>query len=338
VVVEAKSNSIQDLMTAVNVAKQIPGVSVISMSWGGSEFSGQTAYDSVFTTPAGHTGITFVAASGDEGARGGAEWPASSPNVLAVGGTTLSVSSTGTYLGESVWSGSSGGNSRYELEPADQRSVQSTGTRRTPDVSFDGDPNTGVEVYTTDPSTGLGSWEQVGGTSLGAQAWAAIIAIADEGRSFAGKGTLNSATQTMTALYSLPSSDFHTVSTISTGSRFNFRFGSGVVASPGLGSPNGAALVNGLVAYSGGSTSTAATIRVKSAVAVKTTHKEAHSGQTSTPASGTSGLPSSSGSAGARRSMVTGQTSASTSSSILRNRSIFDAAHRELATEALLNS
>jgi subtilase family serine protease len=52
-VVEARSNSISDLMAAVNVARRLSGVSVVSMSWGGSEFSGETAYDSTFTTPAG---------------------------------------------------------------------------------------------------------------------------------------------------------------------------------------------------------------------------------------------------------------------------------------------
>jgi subtilase family serine protease len=281
IVVEARSSSIQDLIAAVNVAKSIPLVSVVSMSWGGSEGQSETSYDSVFTTPAGHTGITFVAASGDSGASGGAEYPSSSPNVLSVGGTTLSVSSTGTYLGESVWSGSGGGYSRYETEPAYQRGFQSTGVRSTPDVSFDADPNTGVAVYVTDPSSGRGSWQQVGGTSLGAPAWAAIVAIADEGRYFAGKGTLNSATQTMTALYSLPSTDFHAVSTITTNSRFR----PAIVASPGLGSPNGAALVNGLVAYSGSGTSVATTTGVKTAVTVKTANTKVRFGRSSILAS-----------------------------------------------------
>src|SRR5262249_55915834 len=157
-------------------------------------------------TPAGHTAITYVAASGDEGAQRGAEWPASSPNVVAVGGTTLLVSASGTYLGESVWVGSSGGISRFESEPAYHRSLQSSGRRTTPHLSFAADPNTGVAVYTTDPSTGQGTWNQVGGTSLGVPAWAAILAIADEGRALAGKGTLDSS-QTLPALYSLPSSD-----------------------------------------------------------------------------------------------------------------------------------
>ena len=84
--------------------------------------------------------------------------------------------------------GSSGGYSKYEAEPAYQRSVQDTGRRSSPDVSFDGDPNTGVNVYETSPITGQGSWEVVGGTSLGTPAWAAIIAIADQGRAVEGRG------------------------------------------------------------------------------------------------------------------------------------------------------
>ena len=54
-----------DLFSAVSFATELPGVSVVSMSWGASEFSGETSYDSIFTTPAGHNGITFVASSGD---------------------------------------------------------------------------------------------------------------------------------------------------------------------------------------------------------------------------------------------------------------------------------
>ena len=89
------------------------------------------------------------------------------------------------------WVGSSGGYSLYEAEPAYQRSVQDTGKRSTPDVSFDGDPDTGVNVYETSPVTGQGSWEVVGGTSLGTPAWAGIIAIVDQGRALEGQGSLD---------------------------------------------------------------------------------------------------------------------------------------------------
>src|SRR5262249_2966483 len=112
-VVEARSDSISDLMAAGDTAPRLPGVSVGSMSWGGDEFWGQTAYDSYFTTPAGHNGVTFVTASGDAGAWNGAEWPASSKNVVAVGGTSLRINTSGSNLGETAWYGSGGGYSSF---------------------------------------------------------------------------------------------------------------------------------------------------------------------------------------------------------------------------------
>jgi subtilase family serine protease len=236
VVVEAKSQSLKALQAAINVAREVPVVDVISMSLGIPE---STYHGSVpLTTPPGHTGITFVAASGDNGLASGSDWPAVSPDVLAVGGTTLNTDGSGQYLGEVAWSGSGGGQSRFVLEPGYQRSVDSSGKRGTPDVAFDGDPNTGVEVYQTSPYTGLGSWQVVGGTSLGTPAWAAIIAIADQGRALEGKGTLNGATQTLPTLYSLPASAFHAVASDRPGQ----------AAEMGLGSPNGPVLIADLVA------------------------------------------------------------------------------------------
>ena len=84
------------------------------MSWGSSEFSGETAYDSTFVERA----VTFVASSGDSGSP--PSWPGVSPNVLSVGGTTLKLSSSGAYSSETAWSDSTGGLSSYESEPAFQ--------------------------------------------------------------------------------------------------------------------------------------------------------------------------------------------------------------------------
>ena len=94
----------------------------------------------------------------------------------------------GNYLSEVAWSGSGGGQSQNVPSPAISEASQASGSGVTPDVAFDGDPNTGVEVYQTSPYIGLGSWQVVGGTSLGTPAWAAIIAIADQGRALAGQG------------------------------------------------------------------------------------------------------------------------------------------------------
>jgi subtilase family serine protease len=255
IVVEAASDSITDLMNAVNVARNIAGVSVVSMSWGGSEFSGQSAYDSYFTTPAGHTPITFVAATGDSSAFAGAEWPASSPNVLAVGGTTLRLSS-GSYGFETAWSGSGGGLSQVEGEPGYQASVQSTGVRTLPDVSINANPNTGYYVLFTAPSTGVISWQEVGGTSASAQVWAGFIADADQGRAMLGLATLNGTTQTLPALYALPSSAFHDVTSGSNG----YRATSGYDLATGLGTPIGNMVIPLLAYYTGSTPLTTTTV------------------------------------------------------------------------------
>src|SRR6185295_5526608 len=96
--VEAKSDSLGNLLAAVDYARNAAGVSVVSMSWGADEFWGETSYDYHFTTPAGHQGVTFVAASGDDGSFYGPMWPSVASSVLSVGGTALSMSnSSGTY-------------------------------------------------------------------------------------------------------------------------------------------------------------------------------------------------------------------------------------------------
>jgi len=228
-------------LRALSAAENTPGVDVISMSWGFNEFPKEASYNSYFTTPAGHKGITYVAASGDSGPQAGAEWPSVSPNVLAVGGTTLYVSPTGNYQFESAWVDSSGGYSRYQAEPGYQRSVQATRRRSTPDVAFDGDPNTGVAVYETSLATGFGSWATVGGTSLGTPAWAAIIAIADQGRALSGEGSLDGPTQTLPTLYALPSTDFNVIAPL-------LHSAGGANTSTGRGTPVGPSLVADLVA------------------------------------------------------------------------------------------
>ncbi len=92
--------------------------------------------------------------------------------------------------------------------------------RSTPDVAFDGDPNTGVEVYSTAPGSSQGSWQVVGGTSLGAPAWAGIIAIVDQGRALAGLSSLDGPTQTLPSLYAAPSTDFNSVAASQYGDGF----------------------------------------------------------------------------------------------------------------------
>ena len=198
--VEANSANLSDLMTAVDYARHAAGVSVVSMSWGGSEFYGQQAYDSYFTTPAGHAGVTFVAASGDSGSWYGPSWPATSPNVLAVGGSVLHLTSSGAYGSESGWSYSTGGVSQVVPEPSYQVNAQSTGARTSPDVAYNA---TGYAIYDSVPDQGYVGWQVVGGTSAGAPQWASLIAIANQLRVAAGKASLDGATGTLPMLYAL---------------------------------------------------------------------------------------------------------------------------------------
>lgn len=176
--VQAKSASFSDLLSAVDYAASIPGVHQVSMSWGGSEFSSEPQYDYHFQV----SGVTFFASSGDSGS--GASFPAASPNVVSVGGTTLNVDNSGNVNSETAWSGSGGGVSSYEPLPSYQSTYGITSSGRSiPDVSYNADPNTGVPVYDSYGYQGSAGWFQVGGTSAGSPQWASITAIANTQRS-----------------------------------------------------------------------------------------------------------------------------------------------------------
>jgi len=177
--VEAKTPSGANLLSAIDYASARKDVVAVSMSWGGAEFSDELSYDTHFVSK-GSSNIAFFASSGDDGT--GASWPASSPNVIGVGGTTLTLASSGTLVAESAWSGSGGGVSAYEKEPSYQAAYKiskANGMRAIPDVSYDADPASGFPVYLTTGtgSKAKGSWNTVGGTSAGAPQWAAIQAL-----------------------------------------------------------------------------------------------------------------------------------------------------------------
>ena len=173
--VEANNNGSNNLDTAVQYAASQPGVVAVSMSYGAPEYPGETGRDSVFT----HAGVTYLSASGDTGAPG--SYQAFSPNVVAVGGTTLTLDGSGNYSSESGWSGSGGGISLYEAQPSYQNGVvtQSTTRRTIPDVSFVADLNTGVTIY--DSYGGFG-YINAGGTSASAPIMAGLVAVVDQGR------------------------------------------------------------------------------------------------------------------------------------------------------------
>lgn len=199
--VETNDADMSNLIAGVNYARKDSGVSVVSLSWGASEFWDETDYDSTLTTPSGHTPVTFVAASGDDGSRNGVEYPAASPNVLSVGGTTLTIkNSTGTYNNETGWSDSGGGTSTYEPEPAYQSTVQASRSRTVPDVSLNANYDTGYAIYDSVSYDGKADWVLVGGTSAAAPQWAALVALADQGRALKSTAALNNAS-VLTAIY-----------------------------------------------------------------------------------------------------------------------------------------
>jgi subtilase family serine protease len=227
--VEANSDDLNDLLTAVSYAGSASGVSVVSISWGSSEFAQETQLDGYFTTPAGHGNVSFVAAAGDNGTPG--LWPAYSPNVVAVGGTSLQTSASGSYRSEIAWSFGGGGPSQFEREPGCQAGVQSSGARTIPDVAYNADPNSGFAIYDTlDPYVTGGGWDVIGGTSAGTPQWAALLAIANQQRAASHLPALRAA---VADLYQLPMADFHDVTTGTNG----FSAGPGYDLVTGRGTP-----------------------------------------------------------------------------------------------------
>jgi len=183
--VEANSNSYSDLFASVQIASNLvtcgtvatcttpKGKGEVSMSWGGGEFSGETSYDTYFTTP----NVVYFASAGDSP---GVIYPSASPNVVSVGGTTVSRSPvTGNFIKQITWDDTGSGLSFYESIPSYQSGVSSIvgSARGTPDISSDANPITGVWVYDTFPQDGVyySTWWIVGGTSASAPTLAGII-------------------------------------------------------------------------------------------------------------------------------------------------------------------
>jgi len=185
--VEANSDLDTDLYSAVVVGASLVscgriectrgghGRGEVSMSWGGSEYSGETASDALFQYP----GVVFVAAGGDDP---GTYYPCASPNVVCVGGTVIARSiETGNFLYEVAWMDAGGGFSYYESRPPYQNSIRNVvgSTRGMPDVSFEAGLNSGVWIYDSDQDEGApGGWIIVYGTSVGTPSTAALINVA----------------------------------------------------------------------------------------------------------------------------------------------------------------
>jgi subtilase family serine protease len=241
--VEAADANIASLFTAIDVAVA-NGAKTISMSWGGSEFSGQTAFDTRILNHV-KAGVTFFAASGDNGY--GILYPASCRYVIAVGGTSLAFNGSGDYSTETAWSGSGGGLSRYEPESATQINFsvpKANSKRAVPDVSWNADPNSGYSVY----DTANNGWMVVGGTSAASPQWAALLSLAKS-------GTHKNLTSVYSALYAIGKSNYkYYYNDISSGTNGSCgyyctaRVGYDYVT--GIGSPQALYVINGLM-YNG---------------------------------------------------------------------------------------
>jgi subtilase family serine protease len=165
VLVEANTNLVANLFTALDTATVHAGY--ISNSWGSPEASAEAVFEHHFTdTP----GKSYFFGSGDTGAPG--IWPAASPSVVAVGGTTLHFNARGQFTQETGWSSGGGGCSLYltassaQAALPDYANVGCAGKRAFPDLALDADPQSGVAIYDSQPSGGLSGWSMIGGTSL----------------------------------------------------------------------------------------------------------------------------------------------------------------------------
>jgi hypothetical protein len=169
--VEANSSSFDDLGTAVDAAVTL-GAQYVSNSYGSGDFSGESSLDVYYN----HPGVAVTASAGDDGY--GVSYPAASPDVVSVGGTSLH--STGSGYRETVWGSSAGGEgtgsgcSGYEAKPSWQTD-SGCADRTDNDVAAVADPNTGVAVYDTYDQHG---WLVVGGTSASSPLIASVYALA----------------------------------------------------------------------------------------------------------------------------------------------------------------
>jgi subtilase family serine protease len=168
--VEAKSDRLRDVLNAHDYATA--NARYVSNSWGLDEFANQSIHAEHFRRP----GVSIFVASGDDGASRGTSFPATSPHVIAVGGTTLVNIAKAGFV-ERGWKGSGGGCSKFETAHPAQSAFEGygpmacAGKRAAPDVSLVADPKSGVSVYNSYKTTK--GWTVLGGTSAATPMWAA---------------------------------------------------------------------------------------------------------------------------------------------------------------------
>jgi subtilase family serine protease len=225
--VEANAATLPSLGKAEDTAAAAHPVA-IGNSFGVPETTAETNFDADFT----HPGIAITAAAGDNGY--GVQYPASSPDVIAVGGTTLSTAA-GTSRGftETAWSSDGSGCSTVEPQPKWQSQVSAItaacAERAVADVAAVADPTTGVAVYDTYQLPG---WTVFGGTSVATQVIAGVYALAEGSGPTTGR-----------ALYNAPAGDFFDVTSGSDGTCGSdlCTAGPGWDGPTGLGTPDGTA-------------------------------------------------------------------------------------------------
>jgi subtilase family serine protease len=220
VLVQATSATLANLATAVRTAGGMPGVTVISNSYGGSE-TGTTSYETSYNQP----GKAITVSTGDSGY--GVQFPASSPHVIAVGGTHLVRDSSARGWSETAWTSGGSGCSTVYAKPSWQQDPTCT-KRMAADVSAVGDPNTGVAVY--GPTTRRASgWMVFGGTSVSAPLIGGIYGVT---------GHTPNAAQ---SIYQYPGSlnDVTSGSNGSCGGTYYCTAGAGYDGPTGMGTPNG---------------------------------------------------------------------------------------------------
>jgi subtilase family serine protease len=170
--VEATTTSMANLGAAENTAVRL-GADAVSNSWGGAD--GKDRYYGRYFH---HPGVAITASSGDSGY--GVSYPASSKWVTAVGGTTLTRSSSFRGFTESVWSDAGSGCSTYNTTTWQPKSITDCDGRAVADVAAVADPATGVAVYDSYVFQETSGWLTFGGTSASAPIIAAVYALAGD--------------------------------------------------------------------------------------------------------------------------------------------------------------
>jgi subtilase family serine protease len=232
--VGANSASFNDLAAAVDTAAS-HGATVISNSYGGSEFSTETLLASHYS----HANVTITASTGDSGY--GAQAPAAFNTVVAVGGTHLVLNSSGGRSSETVWSGAGSGCSAYIAKQTTWQHDSACARRTIGDVAAVADPATGVAVYDSYGSTGGANWYVFGGTSVAAPLIGGIYGITGHGSP--------SAAQT---LYSAPAGSLYDVTSGSNGRCVRGRTTTGAylcTGGKGYDGPTGNGTPNGVAAF-----------------------------------------------------------------------------------------